>query len=1101
MATVLAVRSEVTGKRPIKLTPKMQGAGGLGTRLSGGVKKRKAVGGRLITKARKDGASEHVDDNDDVDDVAGNTGIDNASAAAADPSSGAGDAAPLGVQVHADDFSDEEHDEEEERTKLQTEKQVLTVTLISCAAGDGRQDTLNNITERDGASLPSQSPAGSPLEGVAAASDQDANGRLAELERTTQQQSQLISSLLLQLNNGSCSLERGAVGHASGSPSTNGTPRSAPTSQQAHVATPEREMLQRPTSNRASPAVPRKRKYPTMKNNGNVCDVVLHTSLSGIPLRDQILMRQLPSYGKAWNSTCSSRMLICHVSKFPNLPILFRIPMYQKKMELAVVVAFFRQPDDVTSVYPSESVVMRCLIGVWGESKAAALVAVMTYCVARAGASTRKQSDWRARISMNGRRNFADAYGLVCEANPRLKFDYSELICDEERTPTQVYNLESKGGIPLVKPLEKGGLLIWHFAEGTMRPFGTALFDIIVRNAFQKGAGGSATVVKAYHIAYLLYLSPFEFSLGESGGSLQLAVMSGTIKWPHPPLSASSFPSPNLPSFLLLPIFPPPPPLPLLPALFPRPFLPIPSRLFSSPFPNPRYGQSRFEFSLGESGGMVEYSVVHHKARGKRIPTDADVNAADIACYHRKVKAAIRKTLEESPDDQLPAWSEQYQGWVFGPTETVVISGSGFPDLVPDGADPDAAEKKAVALLFEYAQVELEKGKKKKTGSNNSDATMERDLLDDVGYPTWKGQILDGEQLWALIEGLEANGLLFYTHLLTGGFQLLSFHSLPHTLSFPPSLPLSLPPSLPLSLFPSLLPSLSPSFHQKYPQDLARAAELAVASLQAVLARTLQHRSPPLDGTESSPTPPTPKRLELCLVQSRDDIISPPVRVTRTVLVSRRVAMEDAEARRSRLRSMRESAAKQQAASPGAPTPSAALSALPSPDFSPPLIRTHLRVRHPGKADLGEVDLLDGQQEQPPQARGISHRPHTPSLHVTCCALQGPGRYARLQGRKKSGQVGHLNLMGVGAVASLQQSWQWHWAVHGFEASYISRVGIGNPWHCNLPDLIAPLLPFFLPTGCARTNLAAPLSTSGRHRVLSHSPHSQAPGALPRSEP
>ncbi|CAI7805398.1 unnamed protein product [Closterium sp. NIES-54] len=167
-----------------------------------------------------------------------------------------------------------------------------------------------------------------------------------------------------------------------------------------------------------------------------------------------------------------------------------------------------------------------------------------------------------------------------------------------------------------------------------MRPFGTALFDIIIRNAFQKGAGGSATVVKAYQIAYLLYL--------------------------------------------------------------------------------------------------VEYSVVHHKARGKRIPTDADVNAADIACYHRTVKAAIRKTLVEAPDDQLPAWSEQYQGWVFGPTETVVISGSGFPDLVPDGADPDAAEKKAVALLFEYAQVEPEKGKKK-TGSNNTDATMEHDLLDDVG--------------------------------------------------------------------------------------------------------------------------------------------------------------------------------------------------------------------------------------------------------------------------------------------------------------------------------------------------------------------------------
>ncbi|CAI7890562.1 unnamed protein product [Closterium sp. NIES-53] len=229
---------------------------------------------------------------------------------------------------------------------------------------------------------------------------------------------------------------------------------------------------------------------------------------------------------------------------------------------------------------------------------------------------------------MNGRRNFADAFGLPCEANPLLKFDYCELVCDEECTPTQVYNLEC------VKPLEKGGLPRWHFAEDTMRPFGTALFDIIIRNAFQKGAGGSATVVKAYHIAYLLYL--------------------------------------------------------------------------------------------------VEYSVVHHKAHGKRIPTDADVNAADIACYHRKVKAAIRKTLVESLDDQLPAWSEQYQGWVFGPTEIVVISGSGFPDLVPDGADPDAAEKKAVALLFEYAQVEPEKGKKK-TCSNNSDATMERDLLDDVG--------------------------------------------------------------------------------------------------------------------------------------------------------------------------------------------------------------------------------------------------------------------------------------------------------------------------------------------------------------------------------
>ncbi|CAI5983391.1 unnamed protein product, partial [Closterium sp. NIES-65] len=28
-------------------------------------------------------------------------------------------------------------------------------------------------------------------------------------------------------------------------------------------------------------------------------------------------------------------------------------------------------------------------------------------------------------------------------------------------------------------------------------------------------------------------------------------------------------------------------------------------------------------------------------------------------------------------------------------------------------------------------------------------------LSNHTGYPTWKGQILDGEQLWALIEGLE----------------------------------------------------------------------------------------------------------------------------------------------------------------------------------------------------------------------------------------------------------------------------------------------------------------------------------------------------------
>ncbi|XP_021654212.2 pyridoxal kinase isoform X3 [Hevea brasiliensis] len=36
-----------------------------------------------------------------------------------------------------------------------------------------------------------------------------------------------------------------------------------------------------------------------------------------------------------------------------------------------------------------------------------------------------------------------------------------------------------------------------------------------------------------------------------------------------------------------------------------------------------------------------------------------------------------------------------------------------------------------------------------------------------TGYPSFKGQVLNGQQLWDLIEGLEANDLLYYTHLLT----------------------------------------------------------------------------------------------------------------------------------------------------------------------------------------------------------------------------------------------------------------------------------------------------------------------------------------------
>ncbi|CAN1351582.1 Pyridoxal kinase [Linum perenne] len=44
-----------------------------------------------------------------------------------------------------------------------------------------------------------------------------------------------------------------------------------------------------------------------------------------------------------------------------------------------------------------------------------------------------------------------------------------------------------------------------------------------------------------------------------------------------------------------------------------------------------------------------------------------------------------------------------------------------------------------------------------------------------TGYPSFKGQVLNGQQLWELIEGLQANNLLFYTHLLTGYIGSVSF--------------------------------------------------------------------------------------------------------------------------------------------------------------------------------------------------------------------------------------------------------------------------------------------------------------------------------------
>ncbi|GAB4817197.1 hypothetical protein N2152v2_004243 [Parachlorella kessleri] len=43
-----------------------------------------------------------------------------------------------------------------------------------------------------------------------------------------------------------------------------------------------------------------------------------------------------------------------------------------------------------------------------------------------------------------------------------------------------------------------------------------------------------------------------------------------------------------------------------------------------------------------------------------------------------------------------------------------------------------------------------------------------------TGFPLFKGSVMDGAQLWELIEGLEANQLIQYTHLLTGYIGTLS---------------------------------------------------------------------------------------------------------------------------------------------------------------------------------------------------------------------------------------------------------------------------------------------------------------------------------------
>jgi pyridoxal/pyridoxine/pyridoxamine kinase len=36
------------------------------------------------------------------------------------------------------------------------------------------------------------------------------------------------------------------------------------------------------------------------------------------------------------------------------------------------------------------------------------------------------------------------------------------------------------------------------------------------------------------------------------------------------------------------------------------------------------------------------------------------------------------------------------------------------------------------------------------------------------GYPTWRGQVLQADQMWQLYEGLCENNLTTYSHILTG---------------------------------------------------------------------------------------------------------------------------------------------------------------------------------------------------------------------------------------------------------------------------------------------------------------------------------------------
>ncbi|ONI17420.1 hypothetical protein PRUPE_3G158100 [Prunus persica] len=223
-----------------------------------------------------------------------------------------------------------------------------------------------------------------------------------------------------------------------------------------------------------------------------------------------------------------------------------------------------------------------------------------------------------------------------------------------------------------------------------------------------------------------------------------------------------------------------------------------------------------------------------------------------------------------------------------------------------------------------------------------------------TGYPTFKGQVLNGQQLWELIEGLEENDLLYYTHLLTGYIGSVSFLStilevVNKLRSVNPKLKyvcdpvmgdegkLYVPPELvsvyrekvvpvasmltpnqfeaelltnlriesekdgreacnilhaagpPMGLSPEqfkiVIPKIPAYFtgtgdlttalllgwSNKYPDNLDKAAELAVSSLQALLQRTI-------NDYKSAGHDPKSSSLEIRLIQSQNDIRNPEIK-------------------------------------------------------------------------------------------------------------------------------------------------------------------------------------------------------------------------------